>query len=197
MTALILFLASFCVVFAMGFQQMNVTARLYAMAFGTSLVIGASQLVQFKLLPQPTGWLDLAGYLLGNATGIVCAMKAHPALMQWRARAQSLRAMVESACIESIEPDEPWSHAAAVQLEQRPTHAERTDLEASISLESSVSEIEMFCHPLATSAALFYDVRSITDESRRSSVDRALRYLQLRNAIAYHPQHAHLVRITP
>ena len=204
MTALLLFAASFAVVFALGFQQMNVHARLYQLAFATSLAIGVAQLVQFKLLPQPTGWLDVAGYLFGNAFGIVAAMKAHPAVMAWRtgqAEARGRRAAfrdepaktLRDAIAAALKPDP--DAAPIVQLEQTSTAAERAEIEATLCLEAAVTEVEMFCHPLATSFALFYDVRTVTDIDRRWSVDRALHYLQLRDAIAFHPTLPHLVRL--
>jgi len=80
-TAALLFLASFAVVFGLGVQQHNVHRGHRGLAFTTSLLIGAATLVQLKVLPGPTTWLDIAGYLLGSACGIVASMWAHPRLV--------------------------------------------------------------------------------------------------------------------
>lgn len=82
MTALYLFAATFALVFALGVQQLNVTADWYAGAFVTSLAISSANLVLFKVLPGPTGAVDIAGYSLGGAFGIVAAMRAHPYIVR-------------------------------------------------------------------------------------------------------------------
>lgn len=81
-TAALLFAASFAVVFLLGLQQLNVQAGHRAAAFVTSVLIGTSTLVQFKLLPGPTTGLDVAAYLAGSAIGIVASMAAHPRLVR-------------------------------------------------------------------------------------------------------------------
>lgn len=78
MTALMLFASTFAVVFTLGLQQLNVSGDHKVLAFFTSLAIGASNLVLFKLLPGPTSGLELAAYLLGGPFGIVTSMWAHP-----------------------------------------------------------------------------------------------------------------------
>ena len=82
-TAALLFGATFCVVFTLGLQQLNVNADHRAAAFVTSLFIGASNLVLFKLLPGPTDALQIGAYLLGGACGIVASMAVHPRLVRW------------------------------------------------------------------------------------------------------------------
>ena len=82
-TAAILFAATFIVVFSLGLQSLNVNGGHKALAFATSLAIGASNLVLFKLLPGPTDALQIAGYLLGGPLGIVCSMTVHPHLLRW------------------------------------------------------------------------------------------------------------------
>jgi hypothetical protein len=93
LTALILFACSFAVVFTMGLQQLNVQGGHRTAAFVTSVLISGSSLVQFKVLPGPTGVWEIAAYLLGSAIGIVCSMAAHGPLKRaflrlaaWRGR---------------------------------------------------------------------------------------------------------------
>lgn len=83
MTAAALFVASFAVVFALGFQQMNVAGQHYLLAVITSMAIGSATLVQFKYLPGPTSPLELAAYFTGSALGIAASMWAHPALLRF------------------------------------------------------------------------------------------------------------------
>lgn len=85
-TALMLFAATFMVVFTLGLQQLNVDQGRAAAAFVTSIAIGASNLVLFKVLPGPTSALDVGAYLAGGAFGIVASMRAHPWLVRVFAR---------------------------------------------------------------------------------------------------------------
>jgi hypothetical protein len=77
MTALLLFISTFALVFALGLQSLNVNGGHYAAAFCTSFGIGAAHLVLYKLAPDAAG-LDIAAYLMGGPFGIIAAMKAHP-----------------------------------------------------------------------------------------------------------------------
>jgi hypothetical protein len=77
MTELALFASTFCLVFALGVQQLNVQHGHMAAAFCTSLAIGTAQLALFKLAPDASG-TEIAAYLAGGPLAIVCAMKAHP-----------------------------------------------------------------------------------------------------------------------
>ena len=79
-TALILFGATFCVVFALGLQSLNVNGGHRWAAFVNSFSIGLSNLVLFKMLPGPTDHFQIAAYLLGGPFGIVASMLAHPYL---------------------------------------------------------------------------------------------------------------------
>lgn len=81
-TAAILFLSTFAVVFALGLQSLNVNGGHRLLAFCTSFLIGASNLVLFKVLPGPTDTLQIAAYLLGGPFGIVCSMAAHPLIVR-------------------------------------------------------------------------------------------------------------------
>lgn len=94
MATVALFIASFVVVFALGFQQLNVSGRHYLLAFLTSLVIGSATLVQFKYLPGPTSPLEIGAYLAGSALGIVTSMWAHPALVRAIQRRRARRPFI-------------------------------------------------------------------------------------------------------
>ena len=81
-TALLLFAATFGVVFALGLQSLNVNGGHRVMAFCTSFCIGASNLVLFKMLPAQTDWLQIGAYLIGGPLGILASMAAHPHLVR-------------------------------------------------------------------------------------------------------------------
>jgi hypothetical protein len=72
MTALLIFISTFILVFALGFQSLNVNNGHKAAAFFTSFFISGSNLVLFKTVPQ-AGVLEIGAYLLA----IVCSMCAH------------------------------------------------------------------------------------------------------------------------
>lgn len=76
MTALVLFGSTFLSVFALGFQSLNVNGGHYRAAFLTSLLISASTLWLYRLLPQ-ADVTEIAAYMLGGPFGIVASMWAH------------------------------------------------------------------------------------------------------------------------
>lgn len=82
MTALLLFVATFAFVMALGFQQLNVSGGHRGLAFVTGVVIQLAQLAVLKVVPGPTSELELATYLLGGPCGILCAMSLHPRLVR-------------------------------------------------------------------------------------------------------------------
>lgn len=82
MNALILFLATAGLVFALGLQSLNVNGRHFIAAGCTSFLIGGANLVLFKTLPGPTSGLELAAYLTGGPVGILLAMHLHPRLVR-------------------------------------------------------------------------------------------------------------------
>jgi len=86
MSAALLFAATFGVVFCLGIQQLNVDGGHRWFAFFTSPLIALSNLVLLKLMPGPTGTLELLGYLFGGSFGIVASMALHPRLVAWRSR---------------------------------------------------------------------------------------------------------------
>lgn len=76
MSAALLLASTFGLVFALGLQSQLVNNGHYLSAFCNSLVIGACNLVLFKLAPDATG-LEIAAYLAGGPFGIVAAMWAY------------------------------------------------------------------------------------------------------------------------
>lgn len=81
MTAAALLLSTYALVFALGLQSLNVNGGHYRAAFITSLGIGASNLVLFKMAPDASG-LEIIAYLAGGPLGIVSAMRAHPYIVR-------------------------------------------------------------------------------------------------------------------
>lgn len=77
MTALIIFFATFVVVFALGFQSLNVNQGHHKAAFLNSLVIGLSNLVILKMVPDTSALLEILAYLFGGPFGIVASMWVH------------------------------------------------------------------------------------------------------------------------
>ena len=75
-TAALIFSSTFVLVFALGFQSLNVNNGHYKAAFFTSFAIALSNLVLFKTVPQ-AGTLDIAAYLTAGPFAIVASMKAH------------------------------------------------------------------------------------------------------------------------
>lgn len=76
MTALIIFGSTFVLVFALGFQSLNVNNGHYKAAFFTSFAIALSNLVLFKTVPQ-AGLMEIAAYLTFGPFAIVASMWAH------------------------------------------------------------------------------------------------------------------------
>lgn len=77
MTELILFGSTFVLVFALGFQSLNVNGGHYLAAALTSFVIGAAQMLLLKLGPDASA-TEIIAFLCGGPLGIVTAMRVHP-----------------------------------------------------------------------------------------------------------------------
>jgi len=75
-TSLLIFISTFTLVFALGFQSLNVNNGHYKAAFFTSFAIGLANLVLFKTVPQ-ADFLDTSAYLIAGPFAIVASMKAH------------------------------------------------------------------------------------------------------------------------
>ena len=81
MSALLIFASTFVLVFALGFQSLNVNNGHYKAAFLTSFAIAASNLILFKTIPQ-ANWLEIAAYLAAGPLAIIASMWAHKRLIK-------------------------------------------------------------------------------------------------------------------
>jgi hypothetical protein len=81
MTELTLFASTFVLVFALGLQSLNVNNGHFIAAAVTSFVIGAGQMILFKLAPHAS-WTEIAAFLVGGPFGITTSMWAHPHLVR-------------------------------------------------------------------------------------------------------------------
>lgn len=63
-------------VFALGFQSLNVNNGHYFAAALTSFVIGAMQMILLKLLPDASS-IEIAAFVGGGPLGIAASMWAH------------------------------------------------------------------------------------------------------------------------
>lgn len=81
MIATTIFVSTFVLVFALGFQSLNVNNGHYKAAFLTSFAISASNLILFKTVPQ-ADWMQILAYLTGGPFGIVASMWAHRKFMR-------------------------------------------------------------------------------------------------------------------
>ena len=88
----LLFVSTFALVFALGFQSLNVNGGHYKSAFATSLAIGVSQLVLYKLVPNASPGEVLA-YLAGGPAAIVCSMLAHKRVFKAKSSHEEPRQM--------------------------------------------------------------------------------------------------------
>ena len=77
MQVLIIFAATFCVVFALGFQSQVVNHGHYKAAFLNSFLISLAQLAILKFVPQAHGFYDYAAYMTGGPLGIIASMWVH------------------------------------------------------------------------------------------------------------------------
>jgi hypothetical protein len=75
--ALIIFCATYCSVFAVGFQSRNVNGEHYVAAVFTSMVISFFNLVLFRLLPHVGTVSEAFAYCTGGAFGVLSAMITH------------------------------------------------------------------------------------------------------------------------
>ena len=76
MIALVIFFSTFVLVFALGFQSLNVNNGHYKAAGLTSLAIGISNLVLFKTVPQ-ADLMQILAYLIAGPLAIMSSMWAH------------------------------------------------------------------------------------------------------------------------
>jgi hypothetical protein len=71
-----IFLSSYGVVLALGFQSQIVRDKHAGTAFFTSIIVGIFQLTLYKMAPNST-MLEGIVYILGGAFGIVSSIYAH------------------------------------------------------------------------------------------------------------------------
>jgi hypothetical protein len=76
MNALILFISTFVMVFALGFQSLNVNHGHYRAAFMTSFAIGGGNLVILKMVPDGDLYA-IAAYLIAGPLAITAGMWVH------------------------------------------------------------------------------------------------------------------------
>jgi hypothetical protein len=82
MKYLILFLASFLLMFLLGFQQLNIEHRKYLYSFLTSICISTANYFLFKILPgSEFEFLQFLYFAVGGGLGIIASMILHDALI--------------------------------------------------------------------------------------------------------------------
>jgi hypothetical protein len=81
--AALLFISTLVLVFALGFQSLNVNGGHYRAAATTSFLIGTSQLVLYRLVPTASV-IEIAAYLIGGPIGIVLSMWLHRRMFKGR-----------------------------------------------------------------------------------------------------------------
>ena len=81
-TAVILFVSTFVLVFALGLQSLNVNGGHRLGAFLTSFVISGGNIVVLKLAPEASV-IEVLAYMAGGPLGIVASMMTHPHLVRW------------------------------------------------------------------------------------------------------------------
>lgn len=91
MNELLLFGSTFGVVFFLGFQSLCVNSGHYWIAGVNSAIIGAFNLLLFKVAPHVSGNLEIIAYIAGGPLGIVGAMYVHRNIVtKWMNRKKSL-----------------------------------------------------------------------------------------------------------
>ena len=78
MTELALFVSTFGLVFCLGTQSLNVNGGHKLLAAMTSFGISAANITVLKIMPGPTGVIEVAAYCLGGPAGILTSMYIHP-----------------------------------------------------------------------------------------------------------------------
>ena len=78
MNAIFLFAATYFLVLFLGLQSLNVNGGHRFLSALTSFGIGTANITILKIMPGPTGGLEVAAYLLGGPLGILTSMAIHP-----------------------------------------------------------------------------------------------------------------------
>lgn len=82
MDTVVIFCATFLLVFGMGFQALNVTKGHIKAAFVTSFLLGLANLALLKMVPSTESMLDIAAFLCGGPFGVIASMKLHSMFME-------------------------------------------------------------------------------------------------------------------
>lgn len=98
MTAIALFASSFVLVFALGFQSLNVNKGHYWAAAATSLVIGSMQMMLLQLGPNASV-IQIAAAIAGGPLGIVASMWAHRRTVGKLARSSMVITEIDPASV--------------------------------------------------------------------------------------------------
>lgn len=88
---LLIFGATFCVVFALGFQSLTVNRGHYKLAFLNSFVISAANLAILKFVPDSSGVIDYVAYMSGGPLGIISSMWVFQKLLPKLEKRQDLK----------------------------------------------------------------------------------------------------------
>lgn len=94
MNALFLFFATFALVLFLGLQSLNVNGGHRLLSSITSFGIGAANLTVLKIMPGPTGWIEIAAYLIGGPLGILASMAIHPWMVRRLGRSAKQAAQI-------------------------------------------------------------------------------------------------------
>lgn len=82
-----LFLATFGVVFMLGFQSLSVQSGNFALAAFNSVVIGIFNLTLLRTIPFVTEWTQIVIYIVAGPCGIMASMVVHRRVVTpWRQR---------------------------------------------------------------------------------------------------------------
>jgi len=80
MIPLLLFASTFILVFALGFQSLNVNRSHYVAAALTSIVIGSMQMIMLKLGPEASA-IEIIAFVAGGPFGITASMWSHQRIL--------------------------------------------------------------------------------------------------------------------
>lgn len=190
MTAALLFVANFTIVFLLGVQQLTVQRGHKLAAFCISPFITGASIVLFKVLPQETTMLDNVVHMLGGSFGIVSGMWMHAyvvALFQPPQRGAN-----------HWKPSRPLPPAPTPAPSSHDEHAARLGetlrLATELADDVARSDIESFCVSTELDGVDWFDTHHPDVDFEIGCVAKAVRYLDLRNRLIRQSQQPHLVR---
>jgi len=77
MHSLIIFAATFTVVFSLGFQSLALIQKHYKTAVVNSIFISAANLAILKFVPEANSFFDYVAFMTGGPFGIAFSIYAH------------------------------------------------------------------------------------------------------------------------